>query len=132
MSHIVQAKTSIKHPDLALLTQAVKLVAQQHSGGRIADHYLTFARSRRTDAQLALFTSELDRGMGLKIKKTTGELTFIGDYWAHEELAAQIQQQILQTYVSLATMQALAAMGYQASAVEGEQGQLVLVGVSYE
>ena len=131
MSHIVQAKTSIKNPDLALLTQAVKLVAQQHPGGRIADYYLTFARSRR-DAQVAIFTSELDRGMGLKIKKTTGELTFIGDYWGHEELAAQIQQHILQTYVSLATMQALAAMGYQASAVEGEQGQLVLVGVSYE
>src|SRR5713226_4734750 len=87
MSHIVQAKTSVKHPDLALLTQAVKLVAQQHSGGRIADYYLTFARSRRTDAQFAIFTSELERGMGLKIKKTTGELTFIGDYWGHEELA---------------------------------------------
>ena len=131
MSHIVQAKTSVTHPDLAILTQAVTLVAQQHSGGRIADYYLTFARSRRTDAQFAIFTSELQRGMGIKIKKT-GELTFIGDYWGHEELATQIQQQILQTYVSLATMQALAAMGYQASAVEGEQGQLVLVGVSYE
>jgi len=131
MSHIVQAKTSVKHPDLALLTQAVNLVAQQHSGGRIADYYLTFARSRRTDAQFAIFTGELDRGMGIKIKKT-GELTFIGDFWAHEELATQIQQQILQTYVSLATMQALQAMGYQATAIEGEQGQLILTGVSYE
>ena len=128
MSHIVEAKTSVKNPDMTLLRQTVELVAQQHSGGRLADHYLSYA-GKRQPVQLSLFTNELHRGMGMKVKPT-GELTFIGDFWEREESAKQTQQQIVQTYVGLATMRALQQMGYQATAEEGEQGQLILTGVS--
>ncbi len=128
MSHIVEAKTSIKNPDSALLSQAVELVAQQHSGGRVTDYYLSFS-GQHQPARLSIITDDLHRGMGILVKKT-GELTFKGDYWGRQTLAESLQQQILQTYVSLATMQSLRQMGYEASAEDGEEGQVILTGVN--
>jgi hypothetical protein len=128
MSHIVVARTSIQNPNTLLLRQAVELVAKQHSGGRLADHYLTY-RGKRVVARLALFTDDIHRGFAIVVKET-GELSFIGDPFLYEEEAEAVQQQIVQTYVSLATMQALQQMGYQTTAEDGEEGQVVLTGVS--
>ena len=114
MSHIVEAKTSITHPDVALLNRAVELVAQQHTGGRIADYYLSFS-GQQQPTRLAIITDDLHRGMGIIVKRT-GELTFKGDYWGKQELAE--------------SMQALQQMGYQTTAEDGEEGQVVLTGVS--
>jgi hypothetical protein len=129
MSHIVEAKTSIQNPNPVLLRQAVELVAQQLEGGRVADHYFTYA-GKRVPARLALFSDVIERGIGIIVKKETGELTFIGDPFMYEEVAEAAQQQIVQTYVSLATMQALQQMGYQTTAEDGEEGQIYLTGVS--
>ena len=129
MSHIVEAKTSIQNPNVTLLRQAVELVAKQFAGGRLADHYFTYA-GKRVAARLALFSDEIHRGIGIIVKKETGELTFIGDPFTYEEVAEAAQQQIVQTYVSLATMQALQQMGYQTTAEDGEEGQVYLTGVS--
>lgn len=128
MSHIVEAKTSIQNPNVVLLRQTVELVAQQLEGGRVADHYFTYA-GKRVAARLALFSDEIHRGIGI-IVKGTGELTFIGDPFLYEERAEAAQQQIVQTYVSLATMQALQQMGYQTAAEDGEEGRIYLTGVS--
>jgi hypothetical protein len=128
MSHVVEAKTSILNPTMTLLQQAVEIVAQQHTGGRVTDHYLTFAR-KRVGARVAIFTDVMKRGMGI-IVKGSGELTFIGDYFFYEAEAQAVQQQIVQTYVSLATMQALQQMGYQTTVEDGEEGQVYLTGVS--
>ena len=130
MSHIVEAKTAIANPDQALLRQAVTLVAGQHAG-TVETFYLDYYGKRHA-APLAIFTPQLKRGIGMKIDETTGELTFIGDSWSVQTMYSQIQQEVLQMYVSLATMQALQAMGYTAQAVEGTQaGQVVIQGVSY-
>jgi hypothetical protein len=129
MSHIVEAKTSIKNPDAALLRQAVELVAQQHSG-RIQEYYLTYGRQRKR-ARLAIHTDEIFRGIGVVVAEEGGALTFVGDPYGYEDAAEALQQQILQTYVSLATMQALAALGYQTTAEDGESGRVILTGVSY-
>lgn len=129
MSHIVEAKTQITNPTMTLLRQAVELVAGQQPGGRLANHYLSyFGKKHRVD--LALVTDEVYRGIGIQVKPT-GELSFIGDFYGYEELARSLQQRIVQTYVGLATMEALQALGYQASASEGENGQLILTGVTY-
>jgi hypothetical protein len=129
MSHIVHAKTSITNPHLDLLRQAVEVVAGQLKGGRVDNHYLTYAR-KRIAARLSLFSDEIFRGIAIVIKKETGELTFVGDPYGYHEVAEAVQQQIVQTYVALATMQALTQMGYQASAEDGEEGQVYLTGVS--
>src|SRR6266496_1957297 len=106
MSHIVEAKTAIVHPDGEVLRQAAILVAQQH-GGTVESFYLDYYGKRHpVSSQLAVFTPKLSRGIGLVVKEDTGELVFEGDPWAVQTLFAQIQQEIIQTYVSLATMQA--------------------------
>ncbi len=130
MSHIVEAKTSIQHPDLAVLRQAVELVAQQHQG-TLENFYLDYYGKRhKVPSGLALFTPELRRGIGLVVA-ASGELSFVGDPWAVQSIFAQVQQEIVQMYVSLATMQALWAMGYTAEALDGTEGQVVVRGVIY-
>jgi hypothetical protein len=129
MSHIVEAKTSITFPDEALLRQAAQVIAQQH-GGSIQAYYLDYYHQQR-QAPLAIQAPDLPRGIGLKVNAKTGELTFIGDNWGYETLYAQIQQEVVQAYVSLATMQALQQMGYSAQASEAESGQVIIEGVSY-
>ncbi len=128
MSHIVEAKTAIKYPDASLLHQAAELVAGQHKGGHLEDHYLMYG-GKEIKTPLALFTKTIHRGIGLVVNDM-GELTFIGDPWGCEEEFEAAQNQLVQTYVSVATMQALQQMGYSASAEEDEEGQIILTGVN--
>ncbi len=60
----------------------------------------------------------------------TGTLSFKGDPWQVQEAFNLLQQQIVQTYVSLATMAALRQMGYTAEASQEEQ-QVVIRGYVY-
>lgn len=131
MSHIVEAKTAIQHPNQQLLQQAVSLVARQHQGTVEAwyqDYY-----GEQHEVPLAIVAPRLRRGIGITVNAKTGELTFIGDSWGVEQLYQQVQQEVVQMYVSLATMQALQAMGYSSQALEGEAGtgQVVIQGVSH-
>lgn len=128
MSHIVEATTTIENPDRALLRQAVGLVADQHEGGEIRTYYLDYYE-REHRVSLAIATAEMYRGIGIVVKEK--KLTFVGDGFGYEELYEQVQQQIVQVYVSLATMQALQALGYQTTAEDTEQGRVVLTGVNY-
>ncbi len=130
MSHIVEARTTIQNPDLALLRQALDIVASAHEGGRVEQYILDFGgRRQRVSTDLAVFTSRVHRGIGIEL---TGEglLSFKGDPWQVWEEFTQLQQEIIQAYVSLATMQALQAMGYIAEASQEEQ-QVIIRGVAY-
>lgn len=130
MSHIVQAKTTITHPDLALLGEALRVVAGAHEGGRVADHILNFSmRRQQISTRLAVFTKQLIRGIGIELTPE-GEMQFTGDPWLADEAFEQIQQEIVQTYVSLATMRALEQMGYTSEASQAGQ-QVVIRGVTY-
>lgn len=130
MSHIVEAKTKIKNPNAALLRQAVEIVASQHERGEVKDHYLDWNwHSHKAD--LALFTATLRRGMAVQVDKQTGELKFVGDFYAIEQEAQQVQNEIVQTYVSLAAMRAMQQLGYQTQVANGETGQVILTGVQY-
>ena len=130
MSHIVEARTTIQHPDLILLRQALDIVASAHEGGHVEDHILDFGRRRQAiSSGLAVFTGRVFRGIGIEIT-SEGLLSFKGDPWQVREEFTQLQQEIIQTYVSLATMQALQAMGYTAEANQEEQ-QVVIRGVAY-
>ena len=130
MSHIVEARTTIQHPDLALLRQAAAIVASAHVGGRVEDHILDYGRRRQAiSSGLAVFTGRVFRGIGVEIDEA-GMLSFRGDPWAVHEEFNQLQQELVQTYVSLATMAALQQMGYSAEASQEEQ-QVVIRGVAY-
>jgi hypothetical protein len=128
LSHIVEAKTEIENPNQALLRQAVEIVAGQHAGGAIHNYYFTYeGQKRRSD--LAIATTRMSRGMAIQVKD--GKLTFVGDSWGCVDHYQQVQQQIVQTYVSLATIQALQALGMQVTTEDGESGQIVIAGVTY-
>jgi hypothetical protein len=130
MSHIVQAKTAISNPNLALLGEALQIVAGAHEGGRVEDHILDFSmHQRRVKTHLAVFTKQLIRGIGIELTPE-GEMQFTGDPWLVDAAYEQIQQEIVQMYVSLATMRALEQMGYSSEASQVDQ-QVVIRGVAY-
>ncbi|HZT34656.1 MAG TPA: hypothetical protein VFA15_01960, partial [Nitrososphaera sp.] len=84
-----------------------------------------------------IIPGRMKRGIGMNIDPMTGALSFIGDSFSFdksvEPLYEQVKGEIKQTYIALATMQALAEMGYnvQATQDETQQGLLVLQGVAY-
>lgn len=130
MSHIVQARTTITNPNLALLGEALQIVAGAHEGGYQSDHILSYNRKRRrVNTRLALFTSTIHRGIGIELTPE-GAMEFKGDPFLVEDEYERIQQEIVQTYVSLATMKALEQMGYSSEASQVEQ-QVVIRGVTY-
>ena len=129
MSHISTAKTQIKHPDPTLLQRAVEVVAGQQLG-EVTGYYLDW-NMRKQQTSLALFVPNLKRGMAVVVDPTTGELQFVGDFYGVQPLVSEIQGSIIQTYTSLAVMQALAAQGYVVEAQEGTNGQVVLTGVTH-
>jgi hypothetical protein len=130
MSHIVEARTQIQHPNMDLLRQTLEIVAGSHEGGRVENYILDYGRRRQAiSSGLALFTGRVFRGIGIEID-AQGTLSFKGDPWAVHQEFSQLQQEIVQTYVSLATMEALQQMGYTAQASQEEQ-QVVIRGVAY-
>ena len=130
MSHIVEARTRVQHPDLALLRQAAEIVAGAHEGGHVEDHILDYGRRRQAvSSGLAVFTGRVFRGIGIEIDEA-GKLSFKGDPWAVHAEFSRLQQELVQTYVSLATMAALQQMGYSTEASQEEQ-QVVIRGVAY-
>lgn len=130
MSHIVQAKTAIRNPDLAFLREALQIVAGAHKGGRVDDHILDYyRREQAVSTHLAVYTRKLQRGIGINLTPE-GEMQFTGDPWMAEAEFEQIQQEIVQTYISLATIRSLEQMGYSSEASQVEQ-QVVIRGVTY-
>src|SRR5690349_15423743 len=140
MSHIVEARTTIKFPveqpaqyqaALALLREAVGLVAAQHQEGQVTEYYLDWYR-HTIPTELAIRVQGLPRGMAVVVEPTSGELKFVGDFWGCEALSQQLQAEIVQAYVILSVSQVLQSQGYLTSATEGElQGQVVIKGVNY-
>lgn len=130
MSHIVEAKTTIVNPNLQVLGQAVQLIAQQSEGGQVKDHYLDYyQRPQLVSTNLVLYTQVLFRGIGLEI--ADGALTFKGDPWGVSDTFNQVQQQIVQTYVALSSMEVLRQMGYNPQAQDGQHQELVIQAVQY-
>lgn len=151
MSHIVEAKTTVilphlqeflalkrqgqealaHHPVIALLRQAMTLVAGEH-GGKIESYYYDYSRERHeVNTGLALHIpflpgrpseQTLSRGIGLVIDEQTGALTFVGDPYRVEAFFQEIQASVLKRYVALAYMAAMQQGQYQhiASRVQGD------------
>lgn len=132
MSHIVQAKTKITNPNMDLLRQACVIVAGQHVEGEVTDHINDFyGKPVPVSSKIAIFTRQITRGIGIEIG-ANGEMSFKGDDYgsAYKVAYQQIQQEVVQTYTTLATMLALKQMGYNPEA--GQQGQQTIIqGVTY-
>jgi hypothetical protein len=148
MSHIEEATTTLKftalaallqqgdwaatqkHPCMALLRQAVTLVATAHHGTVRATYSDYDGYAQRTNTNLALHVpGKLPRGIGLVIDVETGALSFKGDPWDHRAFFAEVQQQMVQHYVVLAHAAALRRMHAQVSTQTLANQQVVITGV---
>jgi hypothetical protein len=148
MSHIEEATTTLtftslaalmkqgdaaaiaQHPCMALLRQAVTLVAREYGGSVKATYDTYYGQVRKTNTNLALHVpSTLPRGIGLRINLETGALSFKGDPYAYEEFFAEVQQKIVQNYVVLAHAAALRRMNAQVSTQVLANQQVVITGV---
>lgn len=129
MSHIEEGKTILafptlaaalrdkhslvpeQHPCLALLRQALLMVAQEY-GGSVGPTYADFRyHPQKTNSNLALtIPDRLPRGIGLDIDEQTGALSFKGDPWNHRAFFNEVQSVIVQKYVVLAHAAALRRM----------------------
>ena len=147
MSHIEEGRTSIKltalaaaltkgdatavqqHPCMALLKQAVTMVAEAR-GGSVGTTYSDYNyRPQACNTNLALtIPGALPRGIGLVVDLETGELKFKGDPWQRRACFEEVQKQIIQNYVVLAHAAALRRMKAQVSTQVVEQ-QVVITGV---
>lgn len=147
MSHIEEATTTLKftslaaliqqghaeavaqHPCMALLHQAVTLVARVH-GGSVETTYDDYHwQAQPTNTNLALrIPDKLPRGIGLQVDLETGALIFKGDPWRHQAFFAEVQQKIVQNYIILANCAALRRMNAQVS-TQMLENQAVITGV---
>jgi len=130
MSHITTLKTKIKletallaghdveeDPGWELLDQAVKTAAAELGGElttSIRDYY-----GRRLRCDWGMITPDFPRGVGVKVSRETGEVTFVYDSYGCDERAIQkICDTVVQSYTSLAVAAALRSLNY---AVEFEE-----------
>lgn len=119
-----------KHPCMALLRQAVTMVATAHHGTVRPTYSNYYGDTQHTNTNLALHVpGKLPRGIGLVIDMQTGTLSFKGDPWNHEAFFAEVQQKIVQNYVVLAHAAALRRMHAQVSTQMLANQQVVITGV---
>lgn len=120
------------HPCMALLRQAVALVATAHHGRIVTTYFDYDYHPQPTNTHLALIVpGELPRGIGLIVDLDTGALLFRGDPWRHAAFFQQAQTQIVRTYTTLAYAAALRRMHAQVSTRMVDQ-QVVITGVFHD
>ena len=72
-----------------------------------------------------------ERGLGIKVDRDTGDVTFICDsYGGYERLAGQIKEKVVQNYIALCVTRALASLNYEVEMEEVKhptEGKKVLV-----
>ncbi len=142
MSHISSYQTDIKlqtaleqgrpveeDPGWDILQEAVWACAEEMGldvGHSIRDYY-----GRSIYCDWSLTGPIFDRGLGVKVERDTGDVTFVCDsYGGYERLAGQIKERVVQNYVTLCVTRALASLNYEVEMEEVKhptEGKKVLV-----
>ncbi len=110
MSHISTNKTTITQVHEGLLQETVELLAQAEPGIKVEVHTKDYGM-RNVNCDLAIYTPNLPRGIGLNWKNKEG-LEFIGDGYGAEREYERVQKLLLITYQALAVQKCLTLMGY--------------------
>jgi len=108
MSNIRTMRINIKNPQMDILKEAVRLIAQQYGleiVSTVSDYY-----GRTREVPIALRGKGLTRGIGFNI---TGEnIEVIGDSYM-QPLYREIANSINQYYIAAQHVTALTALGYR-------------------
>lgn len=117
-------------PSFQLLKRSLALFTQEHGG--TLTNYVTDSLGRKTLCDLAIMTAEFSRGVGIKIDKNTGEVTFLYDqYSGYAQAAQRMAEEITQNYVAIALIRAMNSLGYDVKEERSkERAGVVLVGCS--
>ncbi len=125
MSHVTTLATEIKletalanghplesDPGWTLLEDAVKIAAEELGGElstNIRDYY-----GRKLRCDWGIVTEGFPRGVGVRVSRSDGEVTFAYDsYGGYDAIAEKICDSIAQNYTALAVTEALRSLNYQ-------------------
>ena len=116
------------NPSFQILKRALEMIAQKH-GGTLVDQVIDFS-GQRTKCDLAVSTPEFSRGVGIRVDRNTGSVTFLYDqYGGYEQVARNITEEITQNYVAIALIRAMKSLGYKVEEeISKEREGVVLVG----
>lgn len=118
-------------PAWGILQDAVRACAEARGGDVGASVGDAFGRVQACDLSLSL--PALRQGVGLKVDRQTGELSFLYDAYGLPRAAiATLTDEILQNFASIAVARALRELRYEVDLDErgeGEQRRVVVRGV---
>lgn len=115
-------------PSFEILKKSLEMVADDYGG--MLRNYVVDSIGRKTPCDLAIVTPSFSRGVGIRIDKRTGEVTFLYDqYGGYGDVARKITEEITQNYVGIALIRAMKSLGYHVEAeTSKERETVVLVG----
>ncbi len=125
MSHMSSYKADIKlenalqkgrsveeDPGWDILSDAIYAAAEEKNmdvGRTIRDYY-----GRAILCDWALVSPEMPRGLGIKVDRKTGEISFVCDtYGGYERFVSALKDRIIQNYSALCVTRALSALNYK-------------------
>jgi hypothetical protein len=118
----VQAPASFE-----VLKKSLEIVAEEHSG-RLTN-YVMDSVGGKTYCDMAVVTPSFSRGVGVKIDRDTGEVTFLYDeYGGFGGIARKIVEEITQNYVAITLIRAMRSLGYYVEDASEGRETIVLVG----
>jgi hypothetical protein len=116
------------NPLFQILERSLEIVAQKQHG-KIVDQVTDFG-GRKTACDLAVVTDSFPRGVGIKVDRDTGTVTFLYDrYGSNEQVVQSIVEGITQNYVAIALIRSMKSLGYRVEEETNEERDtVVLVG----
>lgn len=116
------------NPCFQILRRSLEIVAREN-GGTLTDCVTDF-RGQTTACDLAVAIPAFPRGVGLRVDRNTGQVTFLYDqYGGYEQIARKITEEVTQNYVSIALISAMKSLGYKVEEETNRQQETVrLVG----
>jgi len=119
MSHYSLVRIKIKNLIVDLLKQTVEEFAKEFNG-EIVSQIKDYGGNVRSDFLIAIKTSEMHRGVGVKID-SHGNVQLIGDFYGYEGVVRNFEKMLVQRYTANAMALALKNMGYNVEMQKSKQ-----------
>lgn len=118
-------------PSFQILQRAVEMVSELYHGTMtqgVKDYF-----GNETQCNLAITVPGFERGIGIKIDRANGAVSFVYDpYGGYDEIAQELSDAITQNYAAIALIRAMKSLGYKVReepAKAGQRRNVALIGV---
>lgn len=108
MSSWIRYVTSIKNPSAEVMQQAINAIVKLHEGQLISEVRKYGGETIPVD--LGFTIPGIERGIGIKVEN--GELVFVCDPFAKEEMYDNARAELIKLYKTIAVQKALQNLGY--------------------